>query len=63
MIETKTPGIQATHIVITPACRENRTPFEAFETAIDKLHAAYWFALEAKVNEAANLHIVLTVER
>ncbi len=63
MIETKIPGIQAQHAVITPLCRLNRTAEGAFEEALRRLKESYDFMLNAEPNVLASYHLVITVER
>jgi len=56
------PGIIAKHAIITPVCRENRTPYGAFFEAMERLRDEYLECCKIKENENANYHLVLSVE-
>lgn len=56
------PGLSAHHAIITPTCRVNRGPIDAFDEAVRRLKAQY-LACHGADNETANFHVVLTVER
>jgi hypothetical protein len=56
-------GIVAKHAIITPTCRENRTPCAAFEEAISRVFDEYMECINTSGNEKVNYHLVLTVER
>lgn len=62
MIESKIPGIKATHAVISPTCRANRTATGAFDEAVRRLRESYEGIVAARTDEY-DCHIVLTVAK
>jgi hypothetical protein len=69
MIESKVPGIKATHAIITPRCRTVERPhldadpaMAAFEEAVGRLRAEYR-AICAARGDGFNAHVVLTIQR
>ena len=63
MSETKLPGIQAHHRIITPACLLNRSTRVVQLEALDTLEKALIDVMAVAVNKNAKFHLVLTVER
>jgi len=63
MSQTTINGVCAKHAIITPTCRENRTPCAAFEEAISRVFDEYMEIFNQPGNENVNYHLVLTVER
>jgi len=63
MSQTKINGMCAAHMIITPACRENRTPCAAFEEAVSRVFDEYMAIFNSTGNEKVKYHLVLTVER
>lgn len=63
MSETKIPGIKTKHAIITKVCRKNRGVDGAFDEAVRRLREDYESLAAAPANEAANFHLVLTVDR
>lgn len=56
--ETKTPGVQCVHAIVTPTCMQNRRPVGAIEEANRRVQEFFlkYFNLNA------TYHVVLTVE-
>lgn len=61
--QTITPGICAKHAIVTPTCRNNRTPLGALAEAVERLQLEYIELLNHEGTDAVTYHFVLTVER
>ena len=61
--QTITPGICAKHAIVTPTCRNNRTPLGALAEAVERLQLEYVELLNHEGEDEVTYHFVLTVER
>lgn len=61
-METKLPGLKASHQIITPECRTNRGVDGALDEAFDRIRATYGNCAEIEANANVNWHLVLVRE-
>lgn len=59
------PGSPASHVIITPDCRQNRADDGAWVEAVRRAEEAYFSIVEGWEGrpEQPTLHLVLTIER
>lgn len=62
MSQTEVPGLKASHQIITPVCRENRSMVGAFDEAVERVRRAYENYAASPGSEGTNWHLVLVRE-
>lgn len=63
MATTRTPGMSASHAIITEECLENRGEQGAIDEALDRTRESLEQCVPAWAGKGARFHVVVVIER